>query len=99
MALTSLSIYCTWKNIKSEYNSNKRKNSASTWNATFDLLDGSYWISDIQYYFEFVIKKLETLTENAPTQIYRNKFKNRIAFKIQTGYKLELLTTETMRLL
>ena len=99
MALTSLSIYYTWKNIKSEYNSNKRKNSASTWNATFDLLDGSYWISNIQYYFEFVIKKLETLTENAPTQIYRNKFKNRIAFKIQTGGKLELLTTETMRLL
>ena len=99
MALTSLSIYYTWKNIKSEYNSNKRKNSASTWNATFDLLDGSYWISDIQYYFEFVIKKHETLSENAPTQIYPNKFKNRIVFKIQTGGKLELLTTETMRLL
>ena len=99
MALTSLSIYYTWKNIKSEYNSSKCKNSASTWNATFDLLDGSYWISDIQYYFEFVIKKQETLTENAPTQIYPNKIKNRIVFKIQTGYKLELLTTETMRLL
>ena len=99
MASTSFSIYYTWKNIKSEYSSNKRKNSASTWNAAFDLLNESYWISDIQFYFEFVIQKHETSTENAPTQIYPNKFKNRIAFKIQMGYKLELLTTETMRLL
>ena len=99
MALANLSIYYTWKNIKSEYNNNKFKILAPTWNDTFDLPDGSYSISDIQDYFEFIIKKHETLTENPPIQIYPNKIKNRIVFKIKTGYKLELLTPETMRLL
>ena len=99
MALANLSIYYTWKNIKSEYNNNKFKISAPTWNDTFDLPDGSYSIADIQDYFEFIIKKHETLTENPPVQIYANKIKNRIVFKIKTGYKLELLTPETMRLL
>ena len=99
MALANLSIYYTWKNIKSEYNNNKFKISAPTWNDTFDLPDGSYSISDIQDYFEFIIKRHETLTENPPVQIYPNKFKNRIVFKIKTGYKLQLLTPETWRLL
>ena len=99
MALANLTIYYTQKNIKSEYNNNKFKIFAPTWNETFDLPDGSYSISDIQDYFEFIIKKHETLTENPPIQIYPNKIKNRIVFKIKTGYKLELLTPETMRLL
>ena len=99
MVLANLSIYYTWKNIKSEYKNNKFKISAPTWNDTFDLPDGSYSISDIQDYFEFIIKKHETLTENPPVQIYPNKIKNRIVFKIKTGYKLELLTPETMKLL
>ena len=64
-----------------------------------DLPDGSCLISDIQDYFEFIIKKNKTLTENPPVQIYPNKIKNRIVFKIKTGYKLELLTPETMKLL
>ena len=92
-------MYYTWKNIKSDYYNNKFKILAPTWNDTFDLPDGSYSISDIQDYFEFIIKKHETLTENPPVQIYPNKIKNRIVFKIKTGYKLELLTPETMRLL
>ena len=99
IALANLSIYYTWKNIKSEYNNRKFKISAPTWNDTFDLPDGSYSIADIQDYFEFIIKKHETLTENPPIQIYPNKIKNRIVFKIKTGYKLELLIPETMRLL
>ena len=94
-----MSICYTWKNIKSEYNNNKFKISAPTWNDTFDLPDGSYSISDIQNYFEFIIKKHETLTENPPVQIYLNKIKSRIVFKIKTGYKLELLTPKTMKLL
>ena len=57
MALANLSIYYTWKNINSEYNNNKFKISAPTWIDTFDLPDGSYLISEIQDYFEFVIKK------------------------------------------
>ena len=99
MALANLSIYYNWKNIKSKYNKNKFKISAPTWNDTFDLPDGSYSISDIQDSFDFIIKKHETLTENPPIQIYPHKIKNRIVFKIRTGYKLELLTPQTMKLL
>ena len=99
MALANLSIYYTWKNIKSEYKNNKFKISAPTWNDTFDLPDGSYSISDIQDYFEFIIKQHETLTENAPIQIYPNKIRNIILFKINIGYKLELLTPEPIKLL
>ena len=98
MALANVSIYYTCKNIKSEYNNNKFKISSPTWNDTFDLPDGSYSIDDIQDYFEFIIKKYGTLTENPPVQIYPNKIKNWIVFKIKTGYKLELLTSDTMRL-
>ena len=83
MALANLSIYYTWTNIISKYNNNKFKISAPTWNDTFDLRDGSYSISDIQDYFEFIIKKHKTLTENPPIQIYPNKIKNRIVFKIK----------------
>ena len=99
IGLVNLSIYYAWKNIKSEYNNNKFKISAPTWNDEFDLPDGSYSISDIQNYFEFIIKKHETLTENLSIQIYPYKIKNRIVFKVKTGYKLELLSLETMKLL
>ena len=73
MTLANSSIYYTWKNIKLEYNNNKFKISAPTWNDTFDLPDGSYSIEDIEDYFEFIMKKHETLTENPPFQIYPNK--------------------------
>ena len=56
IGLVNLIIYYTWENIKSEYNSSKFKISAPTWNNTFDLPNGSYSISDIQDYFEFIIK-------------------------------------------
>ena len=82
IALGNLSIYYTWKNIKPTYNNNKFKIFAPTWNDTFDLPDGSYSIVDIQDYFEFIIKKHETLTENPPVQIYPNKIKNRIQIEI-----------------
>ena len=89
-ALVNLSIHYTWKNMKTEYSNNKFKMSALTWNENFDLPDGSYTIDDIQDYFEFIIKKHETLTDNPSIKIYSNKIKNRIVFKIKTGYKLEL---------
>ena len=59
MTLVNLSIYYTWKNIKSEDNNNKFKISPPTWNDTFGLPSGSYSISDIQDYFEFIIKNTE----------------------------------------
>ena len=99
IGLVNLSIYYAWKNIKSEYNNNKFKISAPAWNDEFDLPDGSYSIADIQDYCEFIIKKHETLAENPPIQIYPNKTKNRVVFKIKTEYKLELLSPETVKLL
>ena len=65
---------------------------------TFDLPDGSYNISEIQDYFEYIIKKHETIAETAPILVYANNITNRIVFKIKTGYKLELLSEETMKL-
>ena len=70
-----------------------------TWNETFDLPDGSYNISEVQDYIEYIIKKHETIGENAPILIYANTINNRIVFKIKRGYKLELLSKETMKLL
>ena len=99
MSLAKFSIYYTWKNIKSEYNNNKLKVPAPAWNDTFDFPDGSYSIADIQDYFESIIKKHETLTENPPAQIYPQKNQNVIIFKIKTGQKLEFLTPEAMKLL
>ena len=85
MTLANLSICYTCKNIKREYNDNRFKISAPTWNDTFGLPDGSYSISAIQDYFEFIIKEHETLTENPLLQIYANKIKNRIVFEIKAG--------------
>ena len=100
MALANLSTYYTWKNIKLDYNNNNKfKVFAPTWNDTFDLPNGSYSIADVQNYFEYIIKKHETITDNTPVLIYVNKIKNRIIFKIKTGYKLELSSKETMELL
>ena len=61
--------------------------------------DGSCSVSDIQDYVEYVIKKHETIGDNPPIQIYPNKTKNRIVFKIKAGYKAEILSLEKMRLL
>ena len=63
------------------------------------MSDGSYNIPEIQDYFEYIIKKHETIAETAPILIYANNINNRIVFKIKTGYKLELLSEETMKLL
>ena len=61
--------------------------------------DGSYSIAALQNYFEYIIKKHETIAEVSPVLIYVNEINNRIVFKIKSGYKLELLSKETMRLL
>ena len=57
VALSNLSIYYTWENIKSSYNNIKFKTSAPTWNEEFELPDGSYSVSDIQDYFEKYFKE------------------------------------------
>ena len=62
VALSNLSIYYTWKNIKKSYKNNKFKISAPTWNEEFELPDGSYSASDTQDYFEYILKKHERVT-------------------------------------
>ena len=98
MALANLSIYYTWKYVKLTYNNNKFKILTPTWNETFDLPDGSYNISELQDYIEYIIKKHETIGETVPILIYTTTINNRIVLKIKRGYKLELLSKETMKL-
>ena len=99
VALSNLSIYYTWKNIKSSYNNNKYKISAPTRSEEFKLPDGSYTISDVQDYFEYILKEHRESVDNPSIKIYANKTENRVAFKIKSRYYLELLTPETMKLL
>ena len=81
IALSNISIYYTWKNIKSSYNNNKFKISAPTWSDKFELPDGSYLISDIQDYFEYIIKKHYENTDNPSIKICVNKIENRVILK------------------
>ena len=99
VVLSNLSICYTWKNIKSSCNNNKFKISAPTWSEEFELPEGSYSVLDIQDYFEYILKKHSYSFDNPSIRIYVNKIENRITFKIKSGYYLELLTPETMKLL
>ena len=99
VALSNLSIYYTWKNVKSSYNNNKFKISAPTWSEKFELPNGSYSVSDIQDYFEYNLKKHGESVDNPSIRMYINRIENRITFKIKNGYHLELLTSEVMKLL
>ena len=77
----------------------KFKISAPTGNEKFDLPDRWYFVSDIQNYFEYIFKKHGEQSSNPSVRMYVNKIENRITFKLKTGYNLELLTPETMKLL
>ena len=97
IALWNLNIY-RWKNMKYSLDNNEFKISAPTWNDEFELPDGSYSVSDIQNYFEYIFLINGEKTDNPSIRIYVNKVKNGITFKIKTGYYLELSTSETMKL-
>ena len=99
VALSNLSIYYTRKNIKSSYKNNKFKISAPTWSDEFELPHGSYSISDIHYYFEYILKKHSENVDNPSIEIYVNKIENRVTFKIKNEYYLELLRPETVKLI
>ena len=99
VALSNRSIYYTWKNIKSPYKNNTFKIADPTWSDEFELPNGSYSISDIQDYFEYILKKHNENVDDPSIKIYVNKIENRVTFKIKNGYYLELLTPETMKLL
>ena len=99
IALSNFSIYYTWKKIKSSFNNNKFEISAPTWSYEFELPNGSYLISDIQDYFEYILEKHNENVDSPLIKIYVNKIENRIIFKIKNGYYLTILTPETMKLL
>ena len=81
VALCNLTIYYTWENIKKSYINNKIKILAPTWNEEFELLNGSYSVSDIRDYSTYMLKRYETVTDNPSIKIYLNKIENRITFK------------------
>ena len=77
--------------------------SGPAWSEDVTIPDSSYEISQMQNYFlDEVVKKHASnvkSNEQSPILIYANRMLNRVSFRIKTGYKLELLTNETMRLL
>ena len=84
IALSNLSIYYTWKNMKSSYNNNNQfKISAPTWNSKFELPDGSYSVSNIQDYFEYILKKHGEDIDKPSVQIH-------ISRKLGIGLHLKL---------
>ena len=96
ITLSNLSIYYTWKNVKSSYNNSKIKVSAPTRNDEFELPDGLYSVSNSQDYFEYIYKKHGEDIDKPSIQIHVNKIEKRVTFKIKNGYSLELLTPEAI---
>ena len=80
--LSSLSFYCSWKNIKKSYKNNKFEISAPTLNEEFELPDGSYSVSNIQDYFKYMFKKHDTVTDNPSITIYVNEIENRVILRV-----------------
>ena len=74
--LSNLIIYYTWKNIRPSYNNNKFKISVPTCNDKFELPDGSYSVSDIQDYFEYIFKKHGENIDNPSVKIYEGNIEN-----------------------
>ena len=88
IALSNRSIYYTWKNIKSSYNNNKFKISEPTWNDKFELPDESYSVSDIQDYFEDILKNMEKILINHRYRYMEVKLKIGLLLKLKMGIVL-----------
>ena len=99
IALSNLSIYYIWKNIKKSYKNSKTTISVPTWNKKFELPDGSQSILDIQDNFEFILKKHGEKQSILQQEYTLNKIENRILIRVKTGDYLELLTPERLKLL
>ena len=80
-----LSISYTCKNIIKQYTNNKLKIIAPTWTDEFELPDGSYSVSEIKDYIEYIIKKHETLKSIPPIHVYISTINNRLVLKIKEG--------------
>ena len=67
----------------------------------FELPNGSYSVSDIQVYFDDILKNIilnNNPSDNPLIRIYVNKIENRIIIRTKTGYYVELLMPEIMKL-
>ena len=98
VALANLSMYYTWKNVTKAHNNGKFTISAPTWSETFELPEGSYNIADINDYFRYIVQK-HTKDHEKDIEIFANRVKNRVSFKLGAGVSLELRTPETQKLL
>ena len=85
--------------MKKSYKNKEFEISGPTWDEEFELNNGSYFVLDVQSYFDYAIKKHETLTDSPPIQIYVNRIENRIKLRIKAGYYLELSMPEKSKLL
>ena len=99
MVLANLSIYYTWKNIKPAYDTINLKSLFRLGMMNLICLLDHTLFQTLKIILNTLLKKHETIADNPLMQIYTNKIKNRIVFKINTGYKLELLSPKTMKLL
>ena len=99
ISLSYLSVFNTCKNLKCSSKNNKYKISVPTWNDKLESLDVLYSVSNILDYFKYIIKNHKTLIHNPPIRIHAKKIENKTAFKIKSGYYLELLSAETTKLL
>ena len=89
IALSNLSIYYTWRNIKSSYNDNRFKISAPTWNDEFELPDESYSVSDIQDYFKYILKNIGKILINHQYKYMWTKFKIVLHLKLKMDIALK----------
>ena len=85
MLLYRILVFAIMENIKSSYNNNEFKVSTPTWSDEFELPDGSYSISDIEDYFEYIFKKHSENVDNPSIKIYVNKLKMELHLKLKTG--------------
>ena len=102
VTLSNLSIYCSWKNFKKLYKNNVFTISALTQNEKLKLPDESYSASSIQDYFEYIIKKHETVTDYPPIRIYVNNIEkeNQIpeTMKLLESTKIKITKDKTLEM-
>ena len=98
IALANLSIYYTWKNVTKKNKNGKFKITTASWSEEFELPEGSYSVADIDDYFKFIVKK-HTKDHEKDIEVYANKVKNRVTFKMADGVSLELMTPATQKFL
>ena len=91
IGLVDLSIYYTWKNIKSEY---------TTINLTYLPQLGIILLICLMVLTQFLTFRITLNLSSKNTKLKNKiKIKNRTVFKVKTSYKLELLSRETMKLI